>query len=104
MLSKYQPALLRRRKRNLARIAHGVTEANLLLKQFTDHPAETYQLLLQLAGQIAFESALTSQCQKSELSIQTLLEFFKLLAAAHRSRGRPRKRASRPSRKSSGLD
>jgi hypothetical protein len=100
MRSKYQTALLRRRKCNLARIARGVTEANHLLKLFTDHPADTYQLLLQLGGQIAFEAALNSKRLKTKLSIQTILEFSKLLFAAHRFRSRP---PSRPSRKSSSV-
>lgn len=44
-------------RRNLDRIARSVNQANALLKIFTDHPPETYQLLLQVAGQIVFENA-----------------------------------------------
>jgi hypothetical protein len=86
-------ALLARRRQNLDRIARGVHDANALLKQFTDHPADAYQLLLRLAGQIAFESALAQKRGKLKLPDHVIIEFSKLIVAAHLSGSRRRKEA-----------
>jgi predicted component of type VI protein secretion system len=69
-------------KRNLQRIVNSAADANVMLKQFTDHPAETYQLLLKLAGQIAFETALASRRKNTKLQHRTIIEFTNLLLAA----------------------
>ncbi len=97
MSSKSQRALLERRRQNLDRIARGVNDANALLKQFTDHPAAAYQLLLRSAGQIAFEAALARKRSKLKLPDHTIIELSKLIVGARRP---PPRSCRRPSRHS----
>ena len=79
MRPKSRAASLRQQQRNLQRIAHSANAANVMLKQFTDHPCETYQLLLKLAGQIAFETSLAPVRNKTNLPNHTISEFTKLM-------------------------
>jgi hypothetical protein len=91
MRPKPRAASLKQQQRNLERIARSANEANVMLKQFTDHPSETYQLLLQLAGQIAFETALASRRKKTKLQHCTIIEFTNLLIAARKVDRKARK-------------
>lgn len=91
MRKKSRAASLTQQQRNLQRIVQCANDANVMLKQFTDHPSATYQLLIQLAGQIAFETALASRRKKTKLQHRTIIEFTNLLIAARKADRETRK-------------
>lgn len=85
MRPKSRAPSLTPQQRNLQRIARSANAANVLLKQITDHPSETYQLLLKVAGQIAFESTLAFGRKKTKLPHRTIIEFTDLLIAVRKA-------------------
>ncbi len=67
--------------RALERIAQCSRNANKVVKELTDRPADTYRALIGMAGQIAFEKAFDAN---GELDKQTICEFTRLLMAARK--------------------
>jgi hypothetical protein len=67
--------------RALERISRSARCANAVMKQFEDHPADTYQLVLKMAGQIAFEKAIESE---NGVDTRTLGELIKILITARK--------------------
>jgi hypothetical protein len=68
-------------RRTIKRIGDSARCANAVMKKFTDNPTDTYQLVLKMAGQIAFEKSLDS---KAGLDTKTIAEFLKLLISARK--------------------
>jgi hypothetical protein len=68
-------------QRTLDRIINGAKSANAVVKAFTDSPADTYQAILKVVGQIAFEKAIDSN---EQLDIRTIRELTSLLISARR--------------------
>jgi len=68
-------------KRTLDRIINGTKSANAVVKAFTDNPADTYQAVLKVIGQIVFEKAIDSP---NELEIRAIRELMTLLISARR--------------------
>ncbi len=68
-------------RRTLLRVADSARCANALMKQFEEHPADTYQLVLKMAGQIAFEKSLV---KKEDLDTRSIGELIKILIAARK--------------------
>ncbi len=66
-------------KRTLDRIVRSSQTANAVVKTFTENPADTYQALIKVAGQIAFDKAIQSPDQ---LDLQTIRDFTRLLIAS----------------------
>ena len=66
-------------KRTLDRITHSANNANAVVKTFTENPADTYQALIKVAGQIAFDKAIQSPDQ---LDLPTIRDFTRLLIAS----------------------
>jgi hypothetical protein len=67
------------RQRTVNRILHSAQNANAVLKAFAENPADTYQAVLNIAGQIAFDKALKNPDQPD---VATIREFTKLLISA----------------------
>lgn len=78
-LSKYYHKRLR--ERALRRIGNSACLANDLIAEFKKFPAETYDVLIKLVGQIAFDSALKSD---GGLDAGTIKDFTRLLIAARK--------------------
>jgi hypothetical protein len=51
------------------------------MKEFEGHPTDTYQLVLKMAGQIAFEKSLED---KKGVDIRTIAELTKILISARK--------------------
>jgi hypothetical protein len=68
-------------ERTLDRIVNGRKSANAVVKAFTDNPADTYQAILKVVGQIAFDKAIDSPDQ---LDVRAIRELTTLLISARR--------------------
>jgi hypothetical protein len=68
-------------RRTIKRIGDSARCANAVMKKFEDNPTDTYQLLLKMAGQIAFEKSLDD---KKGLDTRTIAEFIKVLTSARK--------------------
>lgn len=66
----------RAQQRMLDRIAASRDTANLVVKKFSENPADMYQVLLGMAGQIAFDKAFE---EKEGLDAETIFNFTKLV-------------------------
>ncbi len=64
-------------ERALDKIAESAGKANAVVAKFRENPSETYEAVLKLVGQIAFEAAL-----KKDSDPEVLFNFTKLLIAA----------------------
>jgi hypothetical protein len=67
--------------RALERIARCAKNANSVVKELTERPADTYRALIGMAGQIAFEKAFDAG---GELDKRTICEFTRLLMEARK--------------------
>lgn len=68
----------REQVRMLDRIAASRDTANLVVKKFAEKPADMYQVLLDMVGQIAFDKAFQD---KEGLDAETIFNFTKLVMA-----------------------
>ena len=78
-LSRYYRAGVQ--ARTLERLGNSAKCANAVMKKFAAHPADTYQLVLKMAGQIAFEKALDS---KNSVDTRTIGDLVKILIKARK--------------------
>jgi hypothetical protein len=78
-LSRYYRTHFQRR--TIKRIADSARCANAVMKEFEGHPTDTYQLVLKMAGQIAFEKSLEG---KKVVDTRTLGELLKILITARK--------------------
>jgi Protein of unknown function (DUF3486) len=65
------------RRRALERIAASAATANAAMRKFQEHPADYYQVLDNMIGQIAFDRALDRD--KPDFDGRTVIQFAKLL-------------------------